>query len=269
MNQQELLKKILDDHKLWLESYARKGECANLRYADLRDIDLTGVNLEGAQLEGVNLEGATIENVNLERADLERANLKGAKLRGENLRGTYLIGADLKGADLEGANLIYAHLQNAHLEGANLEGANLRYAAIRGANLVGANLRDAALRGADLSGANVENAILPPSIDNLPEGELIGYKKVKGCIVKLQILADSKRSRATGNKCRCDKALVLAIETPNGTDSGLKQIVNYNFKPTTYEVGEIVYADSWDKDRWNECSHGIHFFLERQRAVNW
>ena len=269
MNQQELLKKILDDHKLWLDSYARKGERANLKGADLRDIDLTGVNLECAQLEGVNLEGATIENVNLERADLEGANLKGAKLRCENLRGTYLIGADLKGADLESANLIYAHLLDAHLEGANLEGANLRYTDLRDAHLEGANLSNASLRGADLSGANVENAILPPSLDNLPEGELIGYKRVKGCIVKLQILADSKRSRATGDKCRCDKALVLAIENEDGTDSGLTKIVNRRYVTTTYQVGKIVYADSWDEDRWVECSHGIHFFLDRDLAVAW
>ena len=267
--EQKELNNILDNHKLWLESYARKGERANLKGADLRDIDLTGVNLECAVLEGVNLEGATIENVNLERAVLEDANLKGAKLRGERLIGAYLIGADLKGADLVGANLIYAHLQNANLVGANLEGTNLRCANLEGANLVGANLSNASLRCADLSGANVENAILPPSLDNLPEGELIGYKKVKDCIVKLQILADSKRSRATSDKCRCDKALVLAIEYEDGTDSSLKQIVNNHFAITTYKVGEIVYADSWDEDRWNECSHGIHFFLDRQRAVDW
>lgn len=37
----------------------------------------------------------------------------------------------------------------------------------------------------------------------------------------------------------------------------------------TYKVGEIVEADSWDENRFNECSHGIHFFLDRQRAVNY
>ena len=29
------------------------------------------------------------------------------------------------------------------------------------------------------------------------------------------------------------------------------------------------YADSWDDNCWNECSHGIHFFIDRQSAVNY
>lgn len=247
--EQKKLNAILDDHKLWIESYGEEGMRAHLKGADLR-----GANLKGA---------------NLKCADLKETNLEGTNLRGADLRGASLKCAYLQYANLEGANLIYAHLQNAHLEGANLEGTNLRCAYLENADLENANLEGANLRCADLSGANVKNATLPPSLDNLPEGELIGYKKVKDCIVKLRILADSKRSRATSDKCRCDKALVLAIETPNGTDSGLKQIVNYNFALTTYKVGEIVYADSWDEDRWNECSHGIHFFLDRHRAVSW
>ena len=36
-----------------------------------------------------------------------------------------------------------------------------------------------------------------------------------------------------------------------------------------YEVGEITHADSWDEDRWNECSHGIHFFLTQEEAEAW
>ena len=108
---------------------------------------------------------------------------------------------------------------------------------------------------------------------NLPEGEFIAYKKLwyhqAYYIIKLKILADSKRSRATSDKCRCDKAFVLEIQNLDGSKSDLKEITSYNFTPCTYKVGEIVEADSWDEDRFNECSHGIHFFLDRQRAVNY
>ena len=36
-------------------------------------------------------------------------------------------------------------------------------------------------------------------------------------------------------------------------------------------IGEFIYmcADSWDDNRWNECSHGIHFFIDRQSAVDY
>ena len=46
----------------------------------------------------------------------------------------------------------------------------------------------------------------------LKKGSFIGWKKAKNYIIKLEVLADAKRSSATGRKCRCDKAKVVAIE---------------------------------------------------------
>jgi hypothetical protein len=44
-------------------------------------------------------------------------------------------------------------------------------------------------------------------------------------------------------------------------------VTNDTHPETTYTVGETVTADEWDEDRWNECSHGIHFFITRDEAV--
>ena len=188
--------------------------------------------------------------------DLRDANLRSANLSGANLRSANLCGADLRGADLSGANL-----SGANLRGANLYGADLCYANLRSADLSGANLY-----GADLYGA--KNTLFIPTY--LPEGEFIGWKKLSnGIIAKLKILSDSKRSRATGDKCRCDKALLLEFQNIDGTPSDEKEYVNHNYAECTYKVGEVVYADSWDDNRWNECSHGIHFFIDRQSAVDY
>ena len=72
------LKKILDEHLLWLngEGGSRANlSGANLSRADLSDADLSGANLSGADLSGANLSGA-----NLSRADLSDANLSGASM---------------------------------------------------------------------------------------------------------------------------------------------------------------------------------------------
>lgn len=136
----------------------------------------------------------------------------------------------------------------------------------RGANLGYADLRGANLRGADLGGAK-DVPFIPI---NLPEGEFIAWKKLpNGLIAKLKILEDSKRSRSTGDKCRCDKCLVLEFQNQDGSKSDLKTFTNKNYSECVYTVGEIVKADSWDENRWNECSHGIHFFIDRQRAVDY
>ena len=44
---------------------------------------------------------------------------------------------------------------------------------------------------------------------------------------------------------------------------------NYNYKKTIYKVGEMVYPDSFDENRWNECSHGIHFFVDKKDAIEY
>ena len=127
------------------------------------------------------------------------------------------------------------------------------------------------LRSANLCGANLRSAKDIPFVPTyLSEGEFIGWKKLlNGIIAKLKILEDSKRSRANGDKCRCNKALVLEFQNKDGTSSGEKEYTSNEYAKCTYKVGEIVYADSWDDNRWNECSHGIHFFVDRQSAVDY
>ena len=207
---------------------------ANLRGADLRDAYLGGANLRGADLGDANLGGAY---------------LGGANLRGADLRDAYLGGANLRGADLRGADLRDAYLGGAYLGGAYLGGANLG-----GANLGGANL----------GGANYNECTAFFALQCPEEGDFIAWKKVKTCIVKLLIPADAQRSSATSRKCRASKAHVLAIYDKDGNEK--KSVVSDNYVTTTYKVGENVLPDSWDDDRWNECSHGIHFFITRQEA---
>ena len=175
-------------------------------------------------------------------------------------------GADLRGADLHDANL-----SSADLRGANLYGADLCDANLSSADLRGADLRDANLSGADLSSANLSSAKNIPFIPTyLPEGEFIAWKKLpNNLVVKLKVLEDSKRSRATGDKCRCDKALVVEFQNLDGTKSEVKKYISNQYTECLYKVGEIVEADEWDEDRFNECSHGIHFFIDRQSAVNY
>lgn len=53
------LSKILDEHKVWIESLRQSGSRANLCGADLRDANLCGANLCDANLCGANLPDLT------------------------------------------------------------------------------------------------------------------------------------------------------------------------------------------------------------------
>lgn len=205
-------------------------------------------------------ENNTIKDTVIE-AVYSRANLSGA-----NFSEADLSGATLRGADLSGANLYRADLSGANLSEADLYGATLC-----GANLSGANLYGAILSRANLSGAN--------NIPHIPfacpsDGAFVGWKKVKSLsssyLVKLEIPEDAKRCSATTSKCRCDKAKVLDIVEIGNEGRHIEQILNTSQDAELlYKVGEMVYPDSFDEDRWNECSHGIHFFINKQEAINY
>lgn len=132
------------------------------------------------------------------------------------------------------------------------------------------------------------------------EGEFIGYKKCRdkegnNVIVTLRIPAHAKRSSAWGNKCRCSEAIVEDIRKiesyidnsckndifsykPRIIQSTSKQIKSAHTKfaygscikqPLTYLLGQTVVPDSFDPNRFNECSHGIHFFMTEQEALDY
>ena len=181
-----------------------------------------------------------------------------------------LYKADLWGANLRDANLRGANLRDANLRDACLRCANLCDAYLRGANLYGANLCGAYLCGAYLYGANLHCAKNEPFIPiSCPsDGSFIGWKNIKGCLVKLLIPEDAKRSSATTNNCRCDKAKVLEIIDLT-TNEHLDKIINEEYAKCVYRVGKMVYPDKFDKNRWKECSHGIHFLINKQEAVEY
>ena len=204
----------------------------------------------------------------LEKEGGERANLKGIDLCDTDLRGIDLCDTDLRGANLCNADLRYTSLCNADLRGANLEGADLEEANLKGADLRGVNLRGVNLRGVNLEGIKTDIHTIGYSLACPEEDSFIGYKKANGCIVKLLILENSKRSSATTVKCRCDKAKVLEIKEIE-TGRKVKRVSsNYDFD-FIYEVGKVVTVDDFDEDRWSECSTGIHFFMNKENALNY
>ena len=234
---QEQLNKMIKCHQHYLNEDIDEWEETK---ADLSDYDLSGLDLSHKDLRYANLNDAKFYH-----ADLREANLRHTDFRGADLREADLRGADLRYADLRGAAFYYADLRGADLSYANLYGADLRFA--------------------DLRDTKIDYPIACPET-----GSFIGYKKaVSGKIVKLRICEDAKRSSATAKKCRCSKALVLAIENIDGSDSGLQEISS-TFDPFfIYRIGEIVEVSDFDDNRWYECAPGIHFFVDRQDAVDY
>lgn len=227
---------------------------------NLRDLDLKGVDWKCADLKN-----ADLENSNLSYANLSHANLTGACLNSTLLCHTNLSYADFKRADLKWASLIYAHLKGCCFKNAVLYNTKFIGSDLRGADFTGCDTRSITLTHAITDGA-----IGLPGLACPENGSFIGWKKCFGdLIVKLEVPSDAKRSSALGKKCRCSKAKVLEIQYLNG-EKALTNIAYSSFdRLFIYKIGEIVEVPDFDDIRWNECSTGIHFFMDRADAVDY
>ena len=201
-------------------------------------------------------EGWEIMRADFSYCELNQTDLSHTDLRDADLRGANLGDADLRDADLCYTDLCYTDLRDADLRDANLRGADLR-----GADLRGANLGDANLRGAK------KVPYIPMVCPE--EGEFIGWKKASGKIVKLRIPEDALRSSSTTRKCRCNKAEVIEIYNIDGTIADERIVKSSHDSSFTYEVGKTVEVQDFDTNRWEECTRGIHFFINRQEAINY
>lgn len=285
------LNKILELHRKWLNS-EEDGVRANLQGVNLQGIDLHKADLRGANLCGADLRRSNLCEANLSATNLWEANLRGANLYGANLCEAILYGTNLFEANLCKANLCETNLSCARLFGAklsktNLYEANLWRADLRRSNLCEANLLGSNLCRADLREANLREAKLQETklygaclwgAMNIPyiplvcpeRGSFTAFKKCGEYIIELLIPADAKRSSATTRKCRASYAKVLSITTLDGKIAKTDRVMN-SIHPShiVYKVGEYVYPDAFDENRWKECSHGIHFFINRQEAVEY
>ena len=110
-------------------------------------------------------------------------------------------------------------------------------------------------------------------------GSFIGYKvayyfETHGdhaypCILKLYIPENAKRSSGANSKCRCDKAKVLDILSLTGNP-----LENVQMAFSRYNVNFLYSKNTWcsssfDENRWNECTQGIHFFMKMEEALSY
>ena len=184
----------------------------------------------------------------------------------EDCEGWETMEADLSYCELHHTDLSYTDLSYTDLSHADLSHADLRYTDLSHTDLIEVNLSDADLHGANLSGAKGVPYV-PMACPE--EGDFIGWKRAGDKIVKLRIPEDALRSSATTRKCRCNKAEVIEIYNIDGTIAD-ERIVSSDYDSTfTYEVGKTVEVQDFDINRWEECTRGIHFFINRQEAINY
>ena len=189
--------------------------------------------------------------------------------------------ADFSGANLQSIVLVNANLYGACFRGADLRYADLSHADLRKADFTGANISNTDFYMAELRGAEIESVPLA-----CPDtGSFVGWKKaywysaadgqVGDCvIVKLRIMEDAKRVSSTARACRASKVEVLEIQSLDGDvlisdKTSADCAVSMKYIDFEYRVGDLIEVENFEEDRWVSVANGIHFFINRQDAVDY
>lgn len=173
----------------------------------------------------------------------------------------------------------------------------------RGCDFTRCNMENVALKDCSFIDCDFEGADLPPffkpvlmtGCKNVPympmacpeEGEFIGYKIASddsvinykimhpyenmapaNILVTLKVPDDAKRSSAGGRKCRCDKAEIIGLEHVFTHENLPIAYSKYDGR-FEYRIGEEINEPDFNENRWDECSKGIHFFINRKEALQY
>ena len=259
------LKTIMDAHAKYLAGKAsgKRAVFSNVELTgEFSDIDFSKASFNGVTAEYVTFcdckfnECQFDEDCNFVNAEFNDCDLTDVEMR-------------------NGANFAKASFDNCNFKDANCYGAIFRDTAFWDADLTNVKMLEADFTNADFARCKLDNIMYDECTCGIalacPEkGSFTAFKKAKlyndnNCIVELQVPADALRSSATTRKCRVSKATVVAIYTMDGK-SVKQNAYSTHTRSFVYKIGKTVEVKNFDKNRWNECSSGIHCFITKREA---
>lgn len=216
------------------------GQKLELRECKLEDVDLSGQHLANIDFEWTNFFNVDMTGTVFEHCDLNHVWFKDCKVRG--------------------IKFLYCDVQE----------ANFRWMDFTGADFSGSNFHHTLLEYTTLDDVKDNDDTKFYRLACPESGPFIAWKCCTDLrVVQLLVPADARRVSATAETCRCDKAKVLSIKSIDETKKydWAQSTVDPNFY---YEVGKwVTPANEFQPDRWMDSSPGIHFFMDRQQAVDY
>ena len=250
------LKEILKRHELWLVTNKSSFQ-AILQNVDLSYVDLSHVNLRYAILCNVNLENANLCSIDLTFTTIKNSDFTYADLDHARLDKAQIYNCTFYRATFDSAQLYQTYFDNTILCRTEFCRANLSRATLNNTNIDEAYLEACILYNTHID--NATGSLLEYRRGKILTESIIGYKKCQNnVIVTLEIPKDAIVFSINGDKCRTNKAKVIAID---GADRAFSK-----FCRMTYYVGDEFNIKDFNCEYNRECANGIHFFMTREEA---
>lgn len=264
-------------------------------YILIRDSDFSNGALYNCTLG----DSTRVHATNFKNTSLENCVFRGSRFSGCNFNSSYWGMVNSYCSLFEDCLFINVRFSNCDLRSTHFKNCIFHRCFFFDCNLDETQFYDASsivassFRRCDFNQTFLPRVFIPVSIDdskNVPyipmvcpdEGEFIGYKKAwavdndlsYAVIITLRIPADARRSSGLGRKCRCDKATVVKMEWLHPEAHPLHPNVpmarSIHDEHFIYTEGKLVEPrNGFCEDRWDVCSKGIHFFMNKQEAIDY
>lgn len=277
------LEKVLELHKTWCEQHRSDGSKSNM-IADFSNCELMSLDFSDKMLDF-----AIFDNAIIAESKFNKTSLRFASFKGATIADVHFVECDCKAAELMCSSISYTEIKDCIFTAASFKLARISYTRIKNTNfdyaffkaaefqcgyMVDCDLNESDIAHTYFHGLSVKDAKNIPHVGmKCPShGSFIAWKackhRRKNVIVKLLIPEDAKRISFTSLKCRADKAVVLEIQDADGNKLDFKTARSLMDPSFVYTVGGTVYPEHpLNEDRFEECSSGIHFFVDRDIAV--
>ena len=216
------------------------------------------------------------------RLNLFHYNLSNIKIKNKDLQHIIVFGCLLNNVTFENCDLKDADIRYSEIINVSFINCDFSHGYFYKCNFINSDLSTCNIKNSHFDNAIFNNTKMPDYPMACPErGSFIGYKKVcsiddcfndcpKEYILKLEIPKNAKHSSAASNKCRCDKVKVLEIQNLDGSIAeNITEVKSFYNDKFIYELGKTIEEPKFDECRWHECTSGIHFFMNREEAVNY
>lgn len=276
--------KVINEHEKWLCTFLRDENAdsdgmADFSNCDIHNFDFSNRNLSHANFTGARISCCTFNNTLLNNAAFlnativesrfNNATLKNADFRCSTIGDCTVTNSNFTSVSFIGASICYTSFKDSCLSYTDFTGARFYYARITKTEMFGSYIEHAffTCTEIDATGGLPFIGLKCPS-----EGAFIAWKvclyNKKKVIVKLLIPEDAKRTSFTTLKCRADKAVVLEIQDAEGNKLRAKKVRSTFDSSFVYEVGKTVKPKyEFNEARHEECTSGIHFFVDRKAAL--
>ena len=266
---QSKLNTAINQHEKWLKH--KKGG----KMLRLDKYDLTGLVFSGHNLSYASMQDSIIDEADFSDCVLDNARFANSRLHHTSFANADCTECDFEHADCTEGDFVSTNLSYAHLTDACFFLGSFSKTKLTNAQAYSTDFRECDFDECDLTDIHTDEDTVGYFLTCPEKGSFTAFKKAElyhdteRVIVELKVPASALRSSACSRKCRVSKAKVVSITSLDGSKKYTQNAYSMHASNFVYKVGQTVEVKNFDKNRWNECSTGIHCFMTREEAVNY